>query len=777
MFGSRNKQSNLHGSGAWSSITLSLTLSVAAAMATVVSMSAEQLTELIQRVGGGAQQGRGGVGGEGGRGDEGEFEKFVGKQLDAKGFDGVGDFKGGEEGWGVWAWRMKVAVGAMHGDLASILVEAEGHEGKTVKELRADFADMGGSNGSRVDKASQELYSVLVRFTTSEAATIVRSTTSLDGAEAWGRLHANYSRRTMGRMFRVQRDCLYPPVVKDLKTLKLAIMQWEERWKSMMTELGIEAKIPELWKMSALLEICPKEVREQMLLKMDDIGENYEQMKNKIMSYTTNKIEQTRGGPTPMELDEVWDEDETEYEVDGVWRNVQCYACGEMGHMAAECPHGWGKGKGKAKGKDGGKGGKKGDGKKGKGAFKGAGKKGSGGKMGGKSWDYGKGGKGGKGYGQEVGYQWGYQGQCWKCGAIGHKANECPAQIQWVEEEAIVEGENEAEEDVGGVWMVGGVDLVNNGKGTNEHVNIEDFVCGFGCACEQGQGGERGPARTGGVVEVNVKSVEANAKDTEVNRNGTKVKAMNEGMRFGNPEGNFNGTRVKAMNEKMRSKNPEVNLHGIEVKVKDIVRKKVRQGERKKEWAARLGNRFGALAREEDEEMEINNVVGDEVNEVVEITIDSGAAKSVWPAKKKGVRRSKLSKPVRLAAANGSAIRVDGEAVLEFERGGRRCAMKFLDADVRRPLASVAAMVDEGNIVVFSHGESYVKNVVSGDRIELVRKNGVFVMELESGKPVKQSRRTMEVGLVEARAKKQEEEMVFYNNGAKNTAEDFSRQV
>ena len=59
--------------------------------------------------------------------------------------------------------------------------------------------------------------------------------------------------------------------------------------------------------------------------------------------------------------------------------------------------------------------------------------------------------------------------------------------------------------------------------------------------------------------------------------------------------------------------------------------------------------------------------MGDEVNEVVEITIDSGATKSVWLAKKKGVRRSKLSKPVRLAAANGSAIRVDGEAVLECE--------------------------------------------------------------------------------------------------------------
>ena len=303
-----------------------------------------------------------------------------------KGFDGLGTFSGGEEAWRMWAWKMKVAVGAMHGGLAKVLAAAEKCEGKTAKDLRVDLVREGlvdEANGAVVEKASQELYSVLVRYTTSEAATIVRSTTDLDGAEAWGKLHASYSRRTVGRMFRVQRESLYPPVVKNLKLLRLAIMQWEEKWKSMMSELGSEAKIPELWRMSALLEMCPREVKDQMLLKLDDIGENYEQLKNKVISYTTNRVEQNRSGPTPMELDEVWQEgEEEEYEVDVVWRNVQCYACGETGHMAAECPYGWGKGKGKAKGKDGGKGGKKGEGKKGKGMSKGWGKKGPGHKSG-----------------------------------------------------------------------------------------------------------------------------------------------------------------------------------------------------------------------------------------------------------------------------------------------------------------------------------------------------------------------------------------------------------
>ena len=88
----------------------------------------------------------------------------------------------------------------------------------------------------------------------------------MDGVEAYGRLHKEYSRRTLGRMFRVQRECMYPKAAKDLSSVKLTIMEWEEKWKRMKAELGDDVKIPDLWRMSALLEICPNEVKEQMLM-------------------------------------------------------------------------------------------------------------------------------------------------------------------------------------------------------------------------------------------------------------------------------------------------------------------------------------------------------------------------------------------------------------------------------------------------------------------------------------------------------------------------------
>ena len=110
---------------------------------------------------------------------------------------------------------------------------------------------------------------------------------------------------------------------------------------------------------------------------------------------------------------------------------------------------------------------------------------------------------------------------------------------------------------------------------------------------------------------------------------------------------------------------------------------------------------------EEDGEEEAIGGIGaeddEEANEVVEITVDSGASRSVWPRKKKGVARAKMvGKKPKLQAANGTHIEVEGEAVLEFEMGGKKCGMKFLDADVKKPLGALSAMEDEGNTVVFS---------------------------------------------------------------------------
>ena len=53
--------------------------------------------------------------------------------------------------------------------------------------------------------------------------------------------------------------------------------------------------------------------------------------------------------------------------------------------------------------------------------------------------------------------------------------------------------------------------------------------------------------------------------------------------------------------------------------------------------------------------------------------------------------------------------------------------MKFWDADVKKPLGAVSAMIDEGNTVVFNKKRSYIRNDPSGEEIEIKIKVGTFV--------------------------------------------------
>ena len=104
-------------------------------------------------------------------------------------------------------------------------------------------------------------------------------------------------------------------------------------------------------------------------------------------------------------------------------------------------------------------------------------------------------------------------------------------------------------------------------------------------------------------------------------------------------------------------------------------------------------NKFGELqvgAVDDNEEKDIA-AVNDEANDgVVRATVDSGAARSVWPRRKKGVPRRKLDKKPKLAAATGTKIEVQAEAFLEFEENGKQCGIRFLDTDVKKPLAAVS---------------------------------------------------------------------------------------
>ena len=131
-----------------------------------------------------------------------------------------------------------------------------------------------------------------------------------------------------------------------------------------------------------------------------------------------------------------------------------------------------------------------------------------------------------------------------------------------------------------------------------------------------------------------------------------------------------------------------------------------------------------------DSDLEVKEVnLVDLVQEVAEITVDSGAAESVWPIRKKGVTTTKTTEKVRLAAtivkkksdACGRSVR------LEFVRERKMCNMKFLEADVKRPLASVFVIVAEGNVVVFGRQDSHIEKTSTGQRIPMGRRKRVGV--------------------------------------------------
>ena len=146
-------------------------------------------------------------------------------------------------------------------------------------------------------------------------------------------------------------------------------------------------------------------------------------------------------------------------------------------------------------------------------------------------------------------------------------------------------------------------------------------------------------------------------------------------------------------------------------------------------------NKYQTFQVEDEKEEAIGAIKAEEESGVVRVTVDSGAAKSVWPRSKKGVLRRKMVKKPKLAAANGTKIEVYGEAVLEFEKDGKQCGVSFLDSDVRKPLASVAAMNDEGNSVVFSKKwGNYIVNDRTGEKIQLERVGETFEVSLKTRK-------------------------------------------
>ena len=415
-----------HGSGAWLEGTgramAMTTEQIAQALATQNEQIARALTGMsdlmtsLQASMGGSTESR-------------PDGKIVGKYFRSDVFSGT------QTQWDDWSFAFKRCVRSQSPETFKEMV---------VWEAATDDVDEETELPEAMEKRSAELYDVLCQYCTGEALMIVRSVDDMRGIRAWQKLFKKYNPKTMARGLRVLVEAVNPPKAKGLHDVESAVARWEEKSKILATQFG--EKLSDRMKMGIFTSIMPIVIQDYIYTHVEKDTE-YEELKEKVRSMVSNKI--TAGvGPAPMDIGDVkgqgdeWgyeyeDGHGDEHEVDVVYGDYRCRNCGGYGHFARECPS---KGKGKCKGGDKGKG---------KGFPKGGVAKGSGwgakgdGKGFGKA-SYGHGAKGKGQFQNDNGKGKGYQGTCWNCGKVGHKANECTARdaahVEEAEETVEVEG-------------------------------------------------------------------------------------------------------------------------------------------------------------------------------------------------------------------------------------------------------------------------------------------------------------------------------------------------
>ena len=122
------------------------------------------------------------------------------------------------------------------------------------------------------------------------------------------------------------------------------------------------------------------------------------------------------------------------------------------------------------------------------------------------------------------------------------------------------------------------------------------------------------------------------------------------------------------------------------------------------------------------------------------ITIDSGAAESVMPKDfltQFPLHESVGSKQgVCYVTANGSRMPNLGQRRVHFKTtNGANSSVLFQVTHARKPLASVAKIVQKGNRVVFSPEASYIENIHSGTKVPIVEANGTYHLDVEYKAP------------------------------------------
>ena len=261
---------------------------------------------------------------------------FGRRRIQEKDFRRVDKFPGGEDEWKAWEFDIKVSARAAD----SILVEAMEVAEIASKDITAaDFSELEDEKWDGLEDKSRQLYDIFCMLTSGEAKSVIREVPGGDGIAAWQTLAKSYARRFLARVLRRYREVMNPVSAKDLSEVVGVIARWETKWKELERTEGV--RLPAMVKMAALTELCPPDIRD-LIFQTVDSGLKFDTMKEKVISWASNKVASRKEMPVPMDIGRLKDvqdwEDQTQEEE---WHEVgavgdSCHRCGGVKARAKE---------------------------------------------------------------------------------------------------------------------------------------------------------------------------------------------------------------------------------------------------------------------------------------------------------------------------------------------------------------------------------------------------------------------------------------------------------